>query len=84
MSPLHLLRTRLINQQISEHRFQTPGEIVKWLGAVQAQDYLGSLWAIGSRLKGSNQTDLEKVIREKQIVRTWPMRVKSGPRFPPT
>lgn len=74
MSPLHLLRTRLINQQISEHRFQTPGEIVKWLGAVQAQDYLGSLWAIGSRLKRSKQTDLEKVIREKQIVRTWPMR----------
>jgi hypothetical protein len=37
MTPSHLLKARLINQQIALHQFNTPGEVVKWLGAVQAQ-----------------------------------------------
>ena len=28
--------------------FETAGEVVAWFGAVQAQDYLGSLWASAS------------------------------------
>ena len=69
-----LLDTRLINQQIAANHFQTPGEVVKWLGAIQAQDYLGALWAVGCRLKGMKQANIEKAITDKTIIRTWPMR----------
>ena len=47
---------------------------MKWLGAVQAQDYLGALWAIGLRLKNSNEAAIEKAVEERKIVRSWPMR----------
>jgi len=43
-----ILRLRLANQQISRTDLKTPGELVAWLGAVQAQDYLNSKWAVGN------------------------------------
>jgi hypothetical protein len=69
-----ILRLRLANQQISRADFKTPGELVAWLGAVQAQDYLNSKWAIGLRLKNSTEADIEEAVANKKIVRTWPMR----------
>ena len=71
MTSLNILQARLINQQISAHKFQTPGEVVKWLGAVQAQDYLGALWAVGLRLDNTTESDIEKAIANKTILRTW-------------
>jgi hypothetical protein len=74
MTTGEILRLRLANQQLSRHEFKTPGQIVSWLGAVQAQDYLNSKWAIGLRLKNSTDADIEQAITDKKIVRTWPMR----------
>lgn len=51
-----------------------PAEIVAWFGAVQAQDYLGALWALGLRTADAVQSDIELAITERRIVRTWPMR----------
>lgn len=65
---------RLYNQHITHPRFKDPADIVRWLGAVQAQDYLGSLWAIGLRLKHSNESTIEKAITDRKIVRSYPMR----------
>jgi hypothetical protein len=65
---------RLHNQQISQHPFQKPGDVVRWLGAIQAQDYLGALWAIGSRVSEVTERAVEQAIADKTIVRTWPMR----------
>jgi Winged helix DNA-binding domain len=67
-------KLRLYNQHIMMPHYSEPGEIVKWLGAVQAQDYLGALWAIGLRLKGNTESTLEKAIENRKIVRSWPMR----------
>ncbi len=41
---------------------------------MQAQDYLGSLWAIGQRTLSSTMADVERAIADRSIVRTWPMR----------
>ena len=65
---------RLANQQIASTRYKDPGEIVSFMGAMQAQDYPASLWAIGLRLKGATKKDIEAAISDKSIVRTWPMR----------
>jgi len=44
-----IVRRRLVAQRIATSAFTRPAEIVGWLGAVQAQDYLGALWAVGLR-----------------------------------
>src|SRR5918993_4929655 len=74
MTSSNILHARLINQQIAAHKFKSPGEVVKWLGAVQAQDYPGALWAVGLRLNNATESDIEKAIATKTILRTWPMR----------
>jgi len=65
---------RLVNQQIARPSFAHPSEVVQWLGAVQAQDYLGALWAVGLRMQNATEQTIEQAIAEKTIVRTWPMR----------
>src|SRR4051812_13970019 len=65
---------RLVSQQISQPAFAHPSEVVAWLGAVQAQDYLGALWAVGLRAPGATEATIEQALAEKTIVRTWPMR----------
>jgi hypothetical protein len=73
-SPLNVARCRLHNQHIARATFDKPGDIVGWLGAVQAQDYLGALWALGLRTRNATEEDIEKAIAAKTIVRTWPLR----------
>ena len=65
---------RLLNQQIARPAFAHPGEVVAWLGAVQAQDYLGALWAVGLRTADATEQTIEQALAERTIVRTWPMR----------
>lgn len=65
---------RQCNQQLVRPRFTTPAELVRWFGAVQAQDFRGSLWAVGQRLPAAVEADVEAAIASRAIVRTWPMR----------
>ena len=65
---------RLHTQGISSSPFSTPEAVVAWLGAVQAQDYLGGLWAVGLRLSQASEAVVEQALAERRIVRTWPMR----------
>lgn len=65
---------RLRNQRIAGAGFKTPGEVVAWMGAVQAQDYLGALWALGLRMKSAREEAIEQAIAGRTVVRTWPMR----------
>lgn len=74
MTSTEILKARLLNQQIASHQFKTPGEVVKWMGAVQSQDYLSALYAVGLRLKKTTDSSIEEAITNKTIVRTWPMR----------
>jgi len=65
---------RIASQQLVASSLATPEAVVKHMGAIQAQDYEGALWAIGSRLPGSTRADVERAIQQRTIVRTWPMR----------
>ncbi|WP_242102240.1 MULTISPECIES: winged helix DNA-binding domain-containing protein [unclassified Lysobacter] len=59
---------------MAEPVFDTPEAVVSWLGAVQAQDWYGSLWAVGSRMRAASESTIEQAIADGSIVRTWPMR----------
>jgi hypothetical protein len=65
---------RLQNLQVTEHLFKTPVSLLRHMGAMQAQDYQQSLWAVGSRLPGITLAQVEQAITDRQILRTWPMR----------
>lgn len=68
---------RLYNQLLYKQPFSGISEVVHWMGAIQAQDYLASLWAIGLRISPTVQVSedsIEQAIITGQIVRTWPMR----------
>ena len=74
MTPMNVARHRLQNQHIAGTTFAKPSDVVRWLGAVQAQDYLGSLWAIGLRMQNATEQIIEQAIADRTIIRTWPMR----------
>jgi len=74
MTNFDIAQRRLHNQAIARANMATPGDVVKKLGAVQAQDYLGALWALGLRMQTAVEGDIEQAIANRQIIRTWPMR----------
>ena len=65
---------RLASQRVLGERFERPADVVRWLGAVQAQDYNQALWAIGARLRRGTAALVERAIEGRQIVRTWLLR----------
>jgi hypothetical protein len=73
-SSVNIARRRLYNQHIASTRFEKPSDVVGWLGAVQAQDYLGALWAIGLRMQNATEAKVEQALANRTIIRTWPMR----------
>jgi len=74
MTSSDIARLRLHNQRIARATFEHPSDVVAWLGAVQAQDYLGALWAVGLRMRNAVEADIEQALADRTIIRTWPMR----------
>lgn len=74
MINLDIARRRLGQQSIAQPHFEKAGDVVRWLGAVQAQDYAGALWALGLRMRQATLADVEQALAERSIVRTWFMR----------
>ena len=68
-----LIRRRLANQRLSRSEFDTPGDVVAWLGAMQSQDYSGAKWAIGLRASVTD-ADVDKACDEGSIIRTHILR----------
>lgn len=71
---LDILRQRLASQRLAGRRFRRPEEVAAWFGAVQAQDYLGALWALGLRTRGATEASIEAAETRRALVRTWPLR----------
>lgn len=71
---LDITGTRLRNQRLSRGRFETPQDVVRWLGAVQAQDYAGAKWALGLRMRRVRDTAIEAAFSDGRILRTHVMR----------
>lgn len=65
---------RLRCQHLSSAPFQEPAEAVRWLTAVQSQDYYGAKWALGLRLQDSVDSDLDVAFNSGAILRTHVLR----------
>jgi hypothetical protein len=71
-----LLTRRLVGLRVAAHArtHATPAALVKWLGAVQAQDYGASKWAVGLRLASATDDLVERALSEGTILRTHAFR----------
>jgi hypothetical protein len=65
---------RLLSQRLTGSPFEQPDEAVRWLVAVQAQDYAGAKWALGLRLQAAADLEVEQAFTEGAILRTHLMR----------
>ncbi|MGH7493568.1 MAG: DNA glycosylase AlkZ-like family protein [bacterium] len=59
---------------LGKKKCKKPGEVVSWLGAVQAQDFAAAKWALGLRMHTATDTDIEKAFNDGAILRTHVMR----------
>src|SRR5260221_7004814 len=74
MTNLDIAHQRLHNQLITQRMFEKPGDVVQWLGAVQAQDYAAAKWALGLRMQGAIDESIEQAFADGTILRTHVMR----------
>jgi len=72
LSDIALLRLK--SQQICCSQFSSPSELVSYMGALQAQDFAWSKWAVGLRLTDSSESQIENAISESEILRTHVLR----------
>jgi hypothetical protein len=61
---------RLHRQLVSRQPLDTPAAVAAWFGAIQAQDYLGSLWALGLRTAAATEATVEAALAEGSVLRT--------------
>jgi hypothetical protein len=69
-----LTALRLAAQRIGARDLATPGDVVRWMLAIQGQDLPGAKWSVGLRSPDSTETAVEAACDSGEIVRSWPMR----------
>lgn len=72
MTITDIANQRLHNQHLLEPLKQ-PADVVRWFGAMQAQDYIGAKWAIGLRCKTTDAA-VTKAFNDGKILRTHALR----------
>ena len=65
---------RLARQGITVPRFESAEAVVRWLGAVQSQEYDVARWSLGQRAIGESDASVEHALAEGRILRTHVMR----------
>ncbi|MET0600685.1 MAG: winged helix DNA-binding domain-containing protein [Baekduia sp.] len=75
MDPLTTIRRRLAVQRLSADPLGTPAAVVRWLGAMQGQEYAEVQWSIARRM-GEEVTDdvIEEAFASGALVRTHLLR----------
>ena len=71
MNPVAL---RLLNQQLICPQFDTPAELVGYMGAMQAQEYRLMRWAVAMRTKKPSAKAFKQAFNNGQIIRFHLMR----------
>ena len=65
---------RLLSQRLATTEPATAVEVVRWLGAVQAQLYDGAKWALALRSRSSTDAAIERAFSTGRILRTHVLR----------
>jgi hypothetical protein len=65
---------RMRQQALTQHPYAAPADVVRFMGAVQAQEYPASLWSLGLRLPGWTAAEAEAELNAHAYIRTWLLR----------
>src|SRR5690606_24690937 len=65
---------RLAAQQLTATKFEKASDVVKWMGAMQAQDFSMSKFAVGVRLEKTTESSVQEALNKGEILRTHVMR----------
>ena len=71
MNPISI---RLLNQQLAAQQFRTPEDVVRYMGAMQAQEYRMMRWAVGMRTIRPSHKAFKKAFDTGRILRLHLMR----------
>lgn len=74
VSPKDIIHLRLLHQHIARAKHKTVRALVGWMGAMQAQDFSMSKWAIGLRLPDKTEKNIQKSFDQGDILRTHLLR----------
>ncbi|HUH96096.1 MAG TPA: winged helix DNA-binding domain-containing protein [Anaerolineales bacterium] len=65
---------RLVHQHILKPSFQKADDVVRWMGALQSQDYAAAKWAVARRAANLTDSAIDRALAEGAILRTHVMR----------
>src|ERR1044072_4134510 len=65
---------RLNNHKLADSKFKKPAEVVRWFGAIQAQDFNAAKWALALRMRKTTNEQIEAAFNKGEILRTHVMR----------
>jgi len=71
---MRIVSERLHNQKLSSPGCKQAVDVVRWMGAVQAQDFPAAKWALALRMRAATDVSIEQSYNEGQILRTHLMR----------
>ena len=71
---MDIARQRLVRTFLAGSSWSTGRDVVRALGAVQAQDYEGAKWALSQRTSGATDDSIEREFATGQIIRTHILR----------
>lgn len=70
MKAIDIAAIRLKNQQLIHPMFDHPLDVVKWMGAMQCQDFAMCRWAIALRMKKPGRKAVEEAFNRGDLLRT--------------
>lgn len=73
-NPPEIARLRLIAQRIAGPGVSSAADVVRWMGALQAQNYPGALTSVALRTASGTRQAVEAALDAGEIVRSWPIR----------
>jgi len=71
---LELPRRRLVNQRLASAPAGSAADVVRHLGAVQAQEYPVARWSVGQRSRGLSEASVDEALASGEILRTHVLR----------
>jgi hypothetical protein len=71
---LAVAQRRLANQLLATRGLENATDVVRALGAVQAQDYAGAKWALAQRMRHATDASIERELSAGRILRTHVLR----------
>src|SRR6185503_21194848 len=74
MNRVGLVSQRLHNQRLSAPDFRKAVDVVRWFGAVQAQEFEAAKWALALRMRSATNAAIEEAFNRGTILRTHVLR----------